>query len=78
MKHVNYTKSEREWSEEMSDLRNELNDPQVKGLNAAIVPTGIYLNKNYRYVSGVTFDCVNAVWNRIVSVPFTYPNGEIR
>jgi hypothetical protein len=31
-----------------------------------------------RYVSDVTYDCLKSVWNRIVSVPFFYPSGEIR
>jgi hypothetical protein len=67
-----------EWSEEMVDLRQELSDQQIKQLNQIVYPTATFLSKNYRYVSGVTYDCVNAVWNRIVSVPFMYPNGEIR
>lgn len=44
---------------------------------AVFYPTAIDLN-NTRYISDITYDCLKAVWNRIVSVPFVYPNGEIR
>ena len=45
--------------------------------NQFFYPISSEFNKN-RYVSAVTYDCFKTVWNRIVSVPFIYPNGEIR
>ncbi len=78
VKTVNLSKSELDWTDEIADLQDLLKERQIKELNSYLYPNANFLNKNYRYVSGITYDCVNAVWNRIVSVPFMYPNGEIR
>lgn len=40
-------------------------------------PTASDLN-SIKFVSDISYDCLNAVWKRVVSVPFLYPNNEIR
>ena len=74
VKSVNLTKSEVEWEDEYTDLKPDVNMKSIRLLN----PSAQFLNKNFRYVSGVTYDCSNAIWNRVVSVPYMFPNGEIR
>ena len=31
-----------------------------------------------KYLSGISFDCLNSAWKQVVSVPFLNQNGEIR
>ena len=47
---------------------------------------GLNLNQPYdfntfnsiKYLSGISFDCLNSVWKQVVSVPFLNQNGDIR
>lgn len=66
----------------MTRLKAEINTDDyvdvAKNNIEILSPSALYLNKNFRFVSGVTYDCSNTVWNRVVSVPFMFPNGDIR
>ncbi len=71
---INLTKFELDMTDEYYDLKPEIKEKKIE----ILTPSAQYLNKNFRYVSGVTYDCSNAVWNRVVSVPFIFTNGTIR
>ena len=65
------------WKEKFDLPTNEFDGNQVKQINQMTYPTAEVLNSQ-RYVSHITYDCLRAIWNRIVSVPFYYPSGEMR
>jgi hypothetical protein len=65
------------WMDKMDDFKEGFDLFQIKQIQQLIYPTALDLNAS-RYVSNITYDCLKAIWNRIVSVPFLYPNGEIR
>ena len=64
------------WAVELGDL-NGLDADKIKTLNQQLFATTADLNA-IRYVSDIQYDCSKGIWNRIVSVPFLYSNGDIR
>lgn len=71
----NFTKVN--WIYKDDDLKNGLDVNQIKILNQMLYATTEDFN-SIRYVTHITYDCSHGIWNRIVSVPFLNPNGDIR
>lgn len=65
------------WNYKMEDLKKGLETSQINMLNQLVYPTTLDLNAQ-RFVTNITYDCLNGIWNRVVSVPFIQPSGEIR
>ena len=72
---TNITRSN--WVYQLEDLKSGLDSNQVKMINQQLYSTTSDLNL-IRYVSDIQYDCSKGVWNKIVSVPFLHPNGDIR
>jgi hypothetical protein len=72
-KRINLTKSN--WKLKMEDLMKTVSDQNQ--LKSYIYPSAQDLD-SIRFISDITYDCLKGIWNRIVSVPFVYPNGDIR
>ena len=65
------------WVYQMDDLKNGLDSNQIRMLGQQLYSTTSDLN-SIRYVSDIQYDCSKGIWNKIVSVPFLHPNGDIR
>jgi hypothetical protein len=65
------------WSYKIEDLKSGLDSEKVKMINQHNFATTADLNA-IRYESDIQYDCSKGIWNKIVSVPFLNPNGDIR
>lgn len=72
---TNYTVTN--WIYKYDDLKKGLDTSHINQLNQLVYPTMLDLNAQ-RFVTNITYDCLNGIWNRVVSVPFIHPNGDIR
>lgn len=71
----NYTLAN--WIYKIDDLKKSLDQGQSAQLGQMNYPTTLDLHAQ-RFVTNITYDCLNGIWNRVVSVPFIQPGGEIR
>lgn len=72
---TNYTLTH--WIYKSDDLKKGLETSQWTQFNQFVYPTMNDLNAQ-RFVTNITYDCLHGIWNRVVSVPFIHPGGEIR
>lgn len=72
----NYTTTN--WIYRNDDLKKSFDPTQVKLFNSmAYPPTTLDLNSQ-RFATNITYDCLIGIWNKVISVPFIYPGGDIR
>lgn len=65
------------WIYKVDDLKKTFDTSQLTNFNQLTYPGTLELNAQ-RFVTNITYDCLNGIWNRVVSVPFIFPSGEIR
>lgn len=65
------------WEYKIDDLKAGLDSDKIRMINQQLLANTADLN-TIRYESDIQYDCSKGIWNKIVSVPFLNPNGDIR